>query len=446
MFTKVHLKNFRSFEEIEFDLSGKGRNTKSLAIIFGENGAGKSNLMSAFVMLRELLVTMDMRDAYEDFLSQKAIFFDENIDKAYRKQVLDEFRDMQAIINDCRMVGSEEPVVAEFEFLIGEYSGKYSIELGRSEITHERLEYRLNQRRGAYFDCSEDGISINSAIVKSRDLLKDIKATAKRFWGKHSLLAIITYELNDKSKAYGEDNISENLRDVLAELAVVSCLVKIGNRQYDSIEAPMRILEKPVKGRIPLSLEAELDVAEEMFTIFFSAINSNIKSAFYKRGQSDKYIEYELCFEKKIAGTYRTIEFFRESTGNYQLLKILCYFLTACLGGTVILDEADSGIHDILFRKILQEVCPYVQNQGQIIMTSHNTLLMESEFAHYATYFMSEAEDGKKSIRTVTDYEKRTFLANNIRSKYLNNEYGGLPTVKRIDFESVLREIEKYRG
>ncbi len=442
MFTKVHLKNFRSFEEIEFDLCGKARNTKPLAIVFGENGIGKSNLMSSFAMLSELLVTMDMRDAYEDFLSQKAIFFDENVDKAYKKRVLDGFRDIQAIINDCRMVGTVEPVVAEFDFLIGEYSGKYKVELGKSEITHERLEYRLNQRRGVYFECSEDGLLINGAIVKSRDLLKDIKATAKRFWGKHSLLAIILYELRDKSKAYGEANISENFRDVIAELAVVSCLVKIGNRQFDSIQAPLQILEEPVKGNIPTSSEKELDAAERMFTTFFSAINSDIKSAFYKRGLTDKYIEYELCFEKKIAGKYRTIEFYRESTGNYQLLKILCYFLTACLGGIVILDEADSGIHDILFKKILQDIRPYIR--GQIIMTSHNTVLMESEFAHSATYFMDELENGKKVIRSVSDYEKRTFQANNIRSKYLNDEYGGMPSVKDINFEAVLQEVEKY--
>jgi AAA15 family ATPase/GTPase len=108
----------------------------------------------------------------------------------------------------------------------------------------------------------------------------------------------------------------------------------------------------------------------------------------------------------------------------------------------VILDEADSGIHDILFKKILQDIRPYIR--GQIIMTSHNTVLMESEFAHSATYFMDELENGKKVIRSVSDYEKRTFQANNIRSKYLNDEYGGMPSVKDINFEAVLQEVEKY--
>ena len=51
MFTKIKLKNFRSFGEIEFDLTSKSGTPKNFAVIFGENGAGKSNLISAFGFL-----------------------------------------------------------------------------------------------------------------------------------------------------------------------------------------------------------------------------------------------------------------------------------------------------------------------------------------------------------------------------------------------------------
>ena len=54
MFTKITLENFRSFDHIELDLTEKGNTAKHLAILYGENGAGKSNLMSAFVLLPEV--------------------------------------------------------------------------------------------------------------------------------------------------------------------------------------------------------------------------------------------------------------------------------------------------------------------------------------------------------------------------------------------------------
>ena len=439
MFTRVRLRNFRSFDKIDFDLTEKNNTPKSLAIVFGENGAGKSNLMSAFVLLNELLATMDVRDAYEDFLSRKAIFYDENMEKAMRQRIHDELRDIQAIIDDCRMVGSIDPITAEFEFRIGDNNGKYRIELGNDEIIHERLEYLLNKRRGTYFDCSDAGLVINSGIVKNKELLADIKAAAKRFWGKHSLLAIITHELHDKAKSYGHDNISENFNDVMAEIGLLSCNVKIGAKYWDHICTPLSVFASPIQGSISAAKEKQLEIAEVVFSSFFSSINSDIKRAFYKKRYSEKYVDYELFFEKLIAGEYRAIDFSRESTGNHQLLRCLCYLLTACIGGTVVIDEADSGVHDVLFNKILQEIAPFVD--GQIIMTTHNSMLMESSFAHVATYILNEEENGHKQIRSISDYDKRTFYNNNIRNKYLNNEYGGLPTVKEIDFKRLLDEI-----
>lgn len=434
MFTKVHLKNFRSLDDFELDLS-----TKNLAIFYGENGAGKSNLMSAFVLLGELLQTMNVRDAYEDLINQEAMFNDEKMEKFVKQRLLAGLRDIQAIINDYRMIGTDTPVVAEFAFCIGNNNGKYRVELGKDEIVYERLEYLLNRRRGVHFECSADGISINKAIVKDKELYLDIKAAAKKYWGKHSLLAIIQHEIDDKSNSYGRSNLSETFYDVLAEFSLLSCSVQIGHRQWNRIYTPFEIFDEPDRGRINKAAEKHLDIAEKVFSQFFSSINSDILHAYYKRDYSDKWVNYSLHFKKMVAGKERDIPFSRESTGNHQLLDVLCYLLTACLGGTVVLDEADSGIHDLLFKKIMQEISGSIT--GQVIMTTHNTTLMETDFAKEATYIISEDECGRTIARAIADYEKRTFISNNIRSKYLNNQYEGLPKVAKIEFEPLLELI-----
>ena len=439
MFTKVRLQNFRSFGDITLDLSGKNGNPKNLAVIFGENGAGKSNLTSAFVLLREILSTMNVRDMYEELLNQKAIFTDENMESIMREKIKSGMRDIQAIIDDCRMVGCDDPVVAEYDFQIFGNAGRYTIQLGKDEIIYEKLEYLLNKRRGIYFECAESGININSAIVKDKDLLGDIKATAKRFWGKHSILAIITHELNDKSKTYGRDNISDNFDDVLAELSVLSCYIGIGTRRWDKLYAPLDILESADIGNLPVEKEKELDIAERIFTKFFTSINSDILRVYYHRTYNDKYVRYELLFEKMVSGKYRHIEFARESTGNHQILRVLCYLLTACLGGIVVIDEADSGVHDYLFKKVFDEISTCIS--GQVIMTTHNTMLMEADFARDATYILSEEPEGHKTIKAISDYDKRTYFNNNVRNKYMNNEYGGLPNVEPLDFEPLIQEI-----
>ncbi len=436
MFTRINLRNFRSFDSIEFDLTKKGNSPKNLAIIYGENGAGKSNLLSAFVLLDELLGTMDVRDTYEELLNQKAIFNDEELEKNLRQRLMSGLRDIQAIIDDYGMIGSDMPIFAEYEFCIGGNCGIYTVELGEKEILHERLEYLLNKRRGVYFDCTSKAISINSNIAKNRDFLSDIKATAKRFWGKHSILAIILHELYDKSNAYAWENISDNFIDVITEFRMLSCSIGIGTRRWNRLTAPLDVLEDPIQGRLSKSQETQLDVAENIFTQFFSAINSNIRKAYYERTYSENKIDYKLYFEEFIANSSRRIPFSIESTGNHQLIKVLCCILSACLGGIIVLDEADSGIHDLLFQKIIKETEPLIT--GQLILSTHNTLLMESDISQDSIYVISEEPHGHKSIRCINDYQKRTYLSNNIRNKYLNNEYGGLPEVHEVDFRTLL--------
>lgn len=444
MFTKITLENFRSFDHIVFDLTEKGNVPKHLAVLYGENGAGKSNLMSAFVLLPELTRTMDVRDAYERLLTRDAIFQDEKMEKVMREQMRHSLRDMSAIIKDYRMIDCEDPIVAEYEFNINGNNGCYRVEFGQDEIVHERLEYVLNRRRGLYFDCSSDGILINDTVIQGtngKDFLVDVKETAKRYWGKHSLLAILLYEMKDKSDAFGRDNVTENFNTVLREFRGLSCAVSMGNKSWEGLSSKLQVLKRPLQGHLSLRRETELDYASDFFTQLFTSVDLSVRKIFYKKEFHDDEIYYKLIEEKYIAGNYRRIDFERESAGNCQLLNISCYLLTACMGGVVILDEAEANIHDLLFQKLLEEIRPILK--GQVIMTTHNTMLMEASFAREATYILSVDPDNPsdKKIRCISDYRKRTYAANNIRNKYLNCEYGGVPELRQTEFQESIEKI-----
>lgn len=444
MFTKITLENFRSFDHIVFDLTEKGNVPKHLAVLYGENGAGKSNLMSAFVLLPELTRTMDVRDAYERLLTRDAIFQDEKMEKVMREQMRHSLRDMSAIIKGYRMIDCEDPIVAEYEFNINGNNGCYRVEFGQDEIVHERLEYVLNRRRGLYFDCSSDGILINDTVIQGtngKDFLVDVKETAKRYWGKHSLLAILLYEMKDKSNAFGRDNVTENFNTVLREFRGLSCAVSMGNKSWEGLSSKLQVLKRPLQGHLSLRRETELDYASDFFTQLFTSVDLSVRKIFYKKEFHDDEIYYKLIEEKYIAGNYRRIDFERESAGNCQLLNISCYLLTACMGGVVILDEAEANIHDLLFQKLLEEIRPILK--GQVIMTTHNTMLMEASFAREATYILSVDPDNPsdKKIRCISDYRKRTYAANNIRNKYLNCEYGGVPELRQTEFQESIEKI-----
>ncbi|WP_181039084.1 AAA family ATPase, partial [Brachyspira murdochii] len=53
MFTYVKLKNYKSLVDFEVDLTSSKNNPKKMIIIYGENGAGKSNFINAFFTLFE---------------------------------------------------------------------------------------------------------------------------------------------------------------------------------------------------------------------------------------------------------------------------------------------------------------------------------------------------------------------------------------------------------
>ena len=61
MFTCVKLKNFKSFNDITLDLTDKNNRPKSLVLIYGENGIGKSNLASAFYISCKRFLTTNLK-------------------------------------------------------------------------------------------------------------------------------------------------------------------------------------------------------------------------------------------------------------------------------------------------------------------------------------------------------------------------------------------------
>ena len=110
-----------------------------------------------------------------------------------------------------------------------------------------------------------------------------------------------------------------------------------------------------------------------------------------------------------------------------------------CMDGqTVIIDEIDTGIHDVLINNIL---CNVVENiNGQLIITTHNTMLLDSEIDPNYIYTFIVDKNANKKLLPIVDYEDRTHPNLNYRTRYLKGMYGGVPICMDIDFEE-LRDI-----
>ena len=437
MFEYIKLNNFKSFGNIEFNLLDKKGEPKKLILLYGENGIGKSNLASAFFMLSETLRTMDVRDILQSFLSEQPdALSNENFARLFKMR----YKDLETLIHENKMVDASEPMSLEFGFRIHEKRGRYLLETNDTQLIHERLEYTLTKNRGVYFDITPDEMIISPKIFLDKAALQEIKVSCSKYWGKHSLLSILMHESNDKSDKYIKEQLSENFEYIIEFLSRVSCQVKFGSRQERGIIGlPREMFGDFDEGNISKEDEYLLDNAEEMLTLFFQSTSRDTKKVFYKRTKKENRLHYQLMQTKVIAGKERDIEFSMESTGTQSLLQLLPFMLVVVKGSVAIIDEFDTGVHDLLVKNLVKSL--YANLRGQLIMTTHSTLLMESELPKECIYVINELASGDKEIQCITYYDNKINKNTNIRDQYLGGKYNGIPELATVDFVSLLNVL-----
>ena len=110
--------------------------------------------------------------------------------------------------------------------------------------------------------------------------------------------------------------------------------------------------------------------------------------------------------------------------------------LVAVNGSISVLDEFDTGIHDLLVKNLITSL--YENIDGQLILTTHNTLLLEIRDIKDALYVIRENEEADRSIVAIIDAGERIYQQTSIRNKYLNGAYGGAPRIETINFQKML--------
>ena len=439
MFEYVKLKNFKSFGSIYFNLLDRNNQPKKMVLIYGENGIGKSNLASAFFMLSETLRTMAVRDIMESLLSDDANLLSnsEELKKYFRMR----YKDIETLIKENKTVSSTDSMLMEFGFKINGKSGKYLLEMNDSQIIHERLEYTLTKRRGTYFDITPQKTTISTKLFQDRASFQTIKKASAQFWGKHSLLSILMYESEDKADSYIRNQIEEKFALLLQFFSRISCKIKFGSRQERAIIGlPPEIMGEYDSGTILRREEDILNRTEVMIDAFLRLTYKDIVRAYYKRTYDENRINYQLIITKNIAKKARDIDISLESTGTQSLIEQLPFMLVVVKGSVAVIDEFDTGIHDLLVKALATSL--YDSIDGQLIMTTHNTLLMESAIPKECIYVINEIESGEKEIQCILHYNNKIGENNNIRKQYLFGKYTGIPEETTIDFQALLNTLQ----
>lgn len=431
MFTYLTLRNFMSFGDVTFDFKD-GKSVKSFVSVYGENGSGKSNFVNAFDFLYKSLLSFRMAGASEYIRN-------EEIPKELLNQLL-LLSSFSYYLSNARMIDSEEDTYIEVGFQTQVSDGYYCLSF-RDRIVYEKLYYFSGKQKGTLFELKyQDGLiseKFHKNLFKTQKAKEDIVNQIEQYWGKNTLLSIFQNEREKKNESYINDNYLSYLYDYSELVLTTNINLKNDDRTtVFSIGRNPNKLVVPVNlniGTLPLNETHLLDVAERILKDFFTQTYADIKDVYYTRDELDGEIKYKLYIKKMISNRIRDIDFDKESGGTKRILKIINSLFSCLLGDVVIFDEIDDGIHDLLLSNILSSLLPYID--GQLIITTHNTFLME-HLKPKNVYVINSDYMGNKTVNCLNEY--RIGANNNIRNLYMKGMFGGIPVEDPLDFDEIV--------
>ena len=445
MFTYVKAKNFKSLKDIEFNLNKTKTKTNQFISIYGENGSGKTNIVELFKLLQQSTMSRATDIAMNKMPKE---FW--KIQEEMSDQLPTEIRQIFQLsfnLKEYRMLDEEEATEIEYGFKINNKDGFYYIKFD-DEIIEEKLYYMAGKQRAYLFQINKENNKIiknlNKNIFINEKYNEELIDGIDKYWGKYTFLSLLSFETIEKNKDYIDNNISKNIIEVIDKIWLMTVHVDKGALKIipDGF-VKVRKLNNIQKGIVKKDKLPEIKKYENVLNIFFTQAYADIKEVKYEINEKEDRIHYELYFNKMIGGQIKSIPSRLESDGTRRILNQFDTIIGSLLGETVILDEIDNGIHDVLMKNIIMSIKDEIT--GQLIITTHNTLLLEI-LPKENIYILSTDYNGNKTINSIKEYGIKIQKNNNARDLYFKGVFGGIPTTDYIDFEEIKYALEGNEG
>lgn len=451
MLTKITLDNFLSFKHIEIDFMGPKKIPKNLILIYGANGSGKTNLMNSIMFLKHSINTLNNikynNEAYARYEKLKSMTLEEIMNEnslfpSVHGNSGFNLTNIADLTKKTIMINTKEIMTLRYDFKLDNINGYYILEFKNNKLLHEMLYYKIRSRSGKLFKIQKTSEKINIDISKeifNSNISKDILELIEKYWGKHTLLSILNYVDVIFNEKYAYDNIGDNLWQVLEFFRMISIECK---GKYDTVKEGFRFISNKLFNELDHGIidENEIDkikLVENILSKYFIRLYNDIDSVYYKFDKKKDKYTYHLFIKKIINDDIIDVSIDEESTGTRKILDLFPLFYECMNGNTVIIDEMDTGIHDILITHIINELKDDIT--GQLIATTHNTLLMECVDA--SNVYILQNNISEKSINTLKSLNYTPQKNHNHRLRYLSGLYGGIPEPVSLDFLGLINDV-----
>lgn len=445
MFSKIVVENFTTFNNFEFDLveNKTDKKAKKLAIIYGENGIGKTCFIKSIAFLMrtyKALINIESARSFFSNMFNKVDNSDEELVRFYNSS-LDEFR-ISSFINGYRRLNCEDNMKLHYELLINKTKYLYSMVFDNKSIIQEKLLcnglviFNCANKR---IEFGEEGFSFDSNIS---DMLKTM--FNMYFGEKHTFLACIKSAQKSVSSSYFKHAVPKQLITFLNFLESVYVNQKQDYRLIRESEMISSEFIYPlVRGRYSERMRKKLDKTSLALTMFYSSLYSNIESLSYKtEATSDGNSEYHLFFNERTNTGSISVPFEFESTGTTKLASLFMAFYEVVKNKKIVVfDEIDNGINDILLKTIFDSLDTCIG--GQLIVTTHNTLLLKNSIKKNI-YLLDRNPDLSVCSYSLDEFGRKIQSGTDVVGQYLKGLYGGVPQSGAFSMEYILEALKDY--
>ncbi|WP_440951043.1 AAA family ATPase [Methanosphaerula subterraneus] len=365
-------------------------------IIFGANASGKSNQIRALSLIKQIVITSKQLNK-----GDKLPYLPFKLGVAYEGK----------------------PTIFELDFLSHNTEYKYSFSYNVDEIISEELSYFKGKNEHHIFKRSKDTINAFDDEDELKGLFKHTGSNV-----------LFLSKANNEYKPFGPVfewfNINLRYFEQISELHN-RYTIQYMNKSKENKDKVLKILNY-ADFDISDVLSNKIKMKRSDINEYFLGLIEKDQPGLIKDGD---LIKYELkSVHKRDDGSDIVNDFsLFESAGTEVFFNVLGLILDSFENHqrVLVIDEFETSLHPDLIQYLLRifHDKEYNKVNSQLIVTTHNTKILSSDFFRREQIWFTEKKKDTKNtdLFSLYDYEGR--IDRSIEKAYFTGRYGGLPDI-----------------
>ena len=435
MLLRLIIKNFLSFDdEVQFDMFPNMKRTQMAdhiytdlcdvsvlkqAAIYGQNGAGKSNLVKALEFIRAFALDKNFIKSIE-------------IDKFFY------------LLKDN---ASNDPISLSLEFEQNKRFFFYEIEIGPKQVVKEGLyeSFPKESRLDLVYERKEREVTF------AKDVDSTIMDAIKKLLGKNPMSSLMA--LNSEFPIVADERCARAAKWFKAKLEIIGVhsflptlidLLRDNKPMMEFVKALVHCLGVGVnamnlqetdfdswaKNHIAIAKNLPIDM-DKVKSMSLSANSTPVLSINVKDGVRKVY---QLIFDNiGKNGFVGRLDTSMQSDGTLRALTLLPALYYACkLGKTVVVDEINCCLSPTMVKGIVEYFAKTNGTTGQLIFTTHdNQLLDEKDILRSDEIWFVDKREGASVLYSHNDFKEHHTISP--YRGYNEGRYGAIRFVKLIE-------------